>query len=54
MCSFVVAPAHELAPAVDLVALRERADLDRLQALADEPITAELVVRLRDTAVRMR
>jgi hypothetical protein len=47
ICSFVVAPPHELAPAVDLAVVRERAALDRVQALADEPITADLVARLR-------
>jgi hypothetical protein len=47
LCSFIVAPALDLAPAVDLAGVRERADLDRLQALADEPITADLVARLR-------
>jgi hypothetical protein len=47
MCTFVVAPAQDLGPAVDVASVRGRADLDRVQALADEPITADLVARLR-------
>jgi hypothetical protein len=47
LCSFVVAPAQELGPAVDLAVVRKRADLDSVPALADEPITADLVARLR-------
>jgi hypothetical protein len=47
LCSFVVAPAQGLGPAVDLAVVRKRADLDSVPALADEPITADLVARLR-------
>jgi hypothetical protein len=47
VCSLVMAPAHDLVPAVDLAAVRERAGLDCVRTLADEPITAALVTQLR-------
>lgn len=47
MCAFVVAPGQAIGPAADITAVRERADPERVQAPADEPITADLVARLR-------